>query len=147
MRVSTRRHVVISRPPAEVWQVLGRPELLHLWFPGIVDCLVEGDRRSITLATGVTMNERILTNDPVLRRFQYRIEASLFKEHLATLDVIALDDETALVTYATDADPASMVLVLGGATGAALEELQRQIESGQGPAVEAAANAKEAVHG
>ena len=138
MRATTRRHVRIDRPAHEVWEVVGRPELLHLWFPGIVGCTVEGDRREVTVATGTSMSERIVTNDPVLHRFQYSLEGPLFRDHLASIDVIDLDDGTCLAVYATDADPATMALVLGGAAGAALEELRRQVESGEGPAGEAA---------
>ncbi len=141
MRATTRRQVRIARPADEVWGVVGRPGLLHLWFPGIVDCVVEGDRRQVTVATGVTMNELILTNDPVLRRFQYQLTGPLFTDHLASIDVIDLEDDTCVVIYATDADPATMALVLGGAAGAALDELRRQFETGQGAAVEAAAAA------
>ncbi|MFP4512016.1 MAG: SRPBCC family protein [Acidimicrobiales bacterium] len=136
-RASIRRHVVIERPAHEVWSVVGRPELLHLWFPGIDECTVDGDQRDITLATGVSMTERILTNDPVQRRFQYTLSGPLFDEHLATVDAIELDTDSSLVVYATDAAPATMALVLAGGAGAALEELRRQLESGVGPAIDA----------
>lgn len=138
MRGSARRDITIDVAAATAWQVVGRPELLHLWFPGIVDCRVEGDQRTITLASGLTMHETILTNDALQRRFQYRVEGGLFVEHLASIDVIALTERTCLVTYASDADPAPMAVVLGGATGRALAELRRQLTSG-GPAVEATA--------
>ncbi|MDZ7677959.1 MAG: SRPBCC family protein [Acidimicrobiales bacterium] len=136
-RASVRRHVIIERPAHEVWSVVGRPELLHLWFPGIDECTVDGDQRDITLATGVSMTERILTNDPVQRRFQYALSGPLFHEHLATIDVIELDTTSSLVVYATDAAPATMALVLAGGAGAALDELRRQFESSVGPAVDA----------
>ncbi|SRR5690554_2350788 len=138
MRGSVRHHVRIARPAAEVWAVVGRPELLHLWFPGIDDCTVEGRRREITVGTGATMVETILTDDPLQRRFQYRIDGPLFREHLATIDVIDLGDDTSLVTYAQDVDPAALALVLGGGAAGALEELRRQVETGSGPAVDAA---------
>ena len=51
------------------------------------------------------MPEQLLTVDPVLRRFQYRITAPMFKEHLGTLDVHDLEDGTSLVVYSTDAEP------------------------------------------
>jgi carbon monoxide dehydrogenase subunit G len=136
MRGSVRRHVTLDAPAATAWRVVGRPEVLHLWFPGIVDCQVEGDQRTITLASGLTMHETILTNDALQRRFQYRVEGGIFVEHLASIDVIALTDRTCLVTYASDADPAPMAVVLGGAAERALAELRRQLTSG-GPAVEA----------
>lgn len=130
MRASIRREGRIARPADEVWAVVGRPELLHQWFPGIVSCTVEGTTRTITTATDQTMVEEIITNDPLQRRFQYRIDSPLFRDHLATIDVIDLGDETSLVLYATDADPATMALVISGGTGGAIDELRRLVESG-----------------
>lgn len=137
MRASVRRERVIAVAADRAWEVVGRPELLHLWFPGIVACVVEGSTRTITLGTGVSLPEMILTNDPLQRRFQYRISGGLFAEHLGTIDVVALGDAHCLVTYSSDADPATMAVVLGGATGGALDELARQLEAGHGPALAA----------
>ncbi len=139
MRGSVRRERVIAVPADAAWRVVTRAELLHLWFPGIVACAVEGDTRTITLGSGMSLPETLLTNDPLQRRFQYRIAGGLFAEHLGTIDVIALGDERCLVVYSSDADPATMAVVLGGATGSALEELARQLESGSGPVLDALA--------
>jgi len=136
MRGSERRERVIHAPASEVWAVVGRPDLLHLWFPGIVECAVEGDTRTITTGVGLRLVEDILTNDPLQRRFQYRIAGGVFKEHLGTIDVIELTEDSCLVSYSSDADPAPMAIILGGATGGALGELARQIESGSGPALD-----------
>ena len=137
MRASERRERVIEVHAERAWEVVGRPELLHLWFAGIVESVVDGSTRTITLGTGVRLAEAILTNDPLQRRFQYRITGGLFAEHLGTIDVIALDDQRCLVVYSSDADPATMAVVLGGATDAALVELARQLEAGHGPAIDA----------
>ncbi len=139
MRASVRRQRRIAVPADRAWAIVGRPELLHLWFPGVAECSVEGDRRTITLGTGISLPEELLTNDPLQRRFQYRIAGGLFAEHLGTIDVIELDAASCLVVYASDADPATMAIVLGGATQAALDELARQLESGAGPALVAVA--------
>ena len=40
------------------------------------------------------MPEEIVTNDPIQRRFQYRITAPMFRDHLGTIDVIDLGDGT-----------------------------------------------------
>ena len=130
MRGSVRREVTVAVDADTAWALVGRPDQLHRWFPGVVDCRVDGNVREVTLATGLTLDETILTCDPLQRRFQYRISGGFFADHLASLDVIPLDDDTCLVTYATDADPAAMAVVLGGATGAALAELRRRLESG-----------------
>jgi Polyketide cyclase / dehydrase and lipid transport len=130
MRGSVRREVVIGVDADTAWRIVGRPELLHHWFPGVVACEVAGAVRTVRLATGIELEEAILTCDPLLRRFQYRISGGLFTEHLASVDVIALDDESCLVTYATDAAPAAMAVVLGGASGDALAQLRRLLEDG-----------------
>lgn len=137
MRASVRRERVIGVPAERAWAVISRPELLHLWFPGVDACSVDGDTRTITLGSGLSLPETLLTNDPLQRRFQYRIAGGLFAEHLGTIDVVALDDDRCLVLYSSDADPATMAIVLGGATGGALDELARQLESGSGPVLDA----------
>jgi Polyketide cyclase / dehydrase and lipid transport len=143
MRASVRRERLIGVGADRAWAVVGRPELLHLWFPGIEACTVDGKTRTITLGSGISLPEEILTNDPLQRRFQYRISGGLFAEHLGTIDVIPVDDDRCLVVYASDADPATMAIVLGGATNGALEELGHQLESGSGPAIDAIAQPTE----
>ena len=138
MRASVRREQVIAVPAELAWGIVGRPELIHLWFPGIDSCDIQGRTRTITTGAGLPIIEDILTNDPLQRRFQYRVSGGFFKEHLGTIDVIALDPGRCLVTYASDADPATMAIVLGGATQGALDELTRQLEAGAGPAIDAA---------
>ena len=70
MRGSVRREVVVGVDADTAWRVAGRPDLLHHWYPGVVACQVAGDVRTVTLATGLTFEETILTCDPLLRRFQ-----------------------------------------------------------------------------
>lgn len=139
MRGSVRRHEVLAVPADRAWAAITRADLLHHWFPGLTACTLDGDVRTVHLATGIVMAERIVTNDAIARRFQYRIEGGLFKDHLATIDVFALDEAKCLVSYATDADPSTMAVVLGGAMQAALDELRRQLVADAGPLVDALA--------
>jgi hypothetical protein len=111
-----------------VWQLVGDPARLHEWFPGITASAVDGTTRTITLGSGATMPEEILVNDAVQRRFQYRITAPIFQHHRGTIDVIELDDHSCLVVYATDADPRTMALTIGGGTAAALDRLRETME-------------------
>jgi hypothetical protein len=130
---TVRREIRIHAPAEEVWATIGDPGTIHEWFPGIVASTVEGTVRTITLGSGVPLPEDIITNDPILRRFQYRIAGGLFRNHLGTVDVLDLGDGTCLTVYSTDAEPDVMALVIGGASGAALHELKRQIEAGERP--------------
>ena len=128
MRASVRRQVRISRPAAQVWAIVGDPTRIAEWFPGIESATVEGTSRIIVTSAGIPMPEVILTNDPLQRRFQYRLQTPILKEHLSTLDVFDLGDGTSLVSYAADADPATMALVIAGAAGAALQHLRALLE-------------------
>ncbi len=101
------------------------------WFPVITACSQEGDVRTVTLGSGIALPERIVTNDRVQRRLQYRIEGGVIREHLATVDVIDLHDGTCLGVYSTDAVPDVMALVVGAACGNALLELRRQFDDGE----------------
>lgn len=122
-RGSVRHHVRVRAGADEVWALVGDPARLPEWFPGVEACNVDGDRRTVTTRSGLPMPEQILTVDPTLRRFQYRIAAPMFEEHLGTVDVIDLGDGTCLVVYGTDAEPAPLALVIGGAARAALAGL------------------------
>ena len=129
---SIRHEARIRRPAAEVWALVGDAARLHEWFPGIVDCRVDGTSRTVTLGSGLQLPEEILVTDHVQRRFQYRITAPLFRHHCGTIDVIDLGDDTCVVVYSTDADPRAMALTIGGGTAGALDDLHRHF--GQQPA-------------
>lgn len=130
---SIRRELRIHRPADEVWRVVGDPATISDWFPGIASCTVEttddGVVRTVVLGSGVPLVEHIVTNDPIARRFQYRIAGGVFREHLGTIDAIDLGDGTTLAVYGTDATPDVMGLVIGGASGVALEQLRDLVES------------------
>lgn len=130
-RGSVRRQVLIHCPASRVWSMVGDPGRIQEWFPGIESSTIEGSRRTIVMGSGQAMPEEIVTNDPLQRRFQYRITAPMFREHLSTLDVLDLGDGTSLVVYGADADPSAMALVIGGAAGNALEHLRDLMENGR----------------
>jgi uncharacterized protein YndB with AHSA1/START domain len=127
-RGTVRRQVRIARAPDDVWALVGDAARIQEWWPGIVSSTVEGSSRVITTGSGLPMPEEILTVDPLQRRFQYRITAPMFREHLSTLDVLDLGDGTSLVVYAADADPSTLALIIAGAGGNALDNLRIMLE-------------------
>jgi polyketide cyclase/dehydrase/lipid transport protein len=128
-RGSVRREVRIRRPADEIWAIVGDPGRVQEWFTGIDSSTVDGQTRVVTTGSGLPMPEETVTNDSILRRFQYRITAPMFNEHLSTIDVIDLGDATSLVIYAADADPGTMALIIAGAAGSALLELRDRMEA------------------
>lgn len=129
MIASTRHHIRIARSADDVWALVGDPARIHEWFPGIDACEVDGARRTITTSTGIPMPEEILVQDPVLRRFQYRLDVPIVAFHRGTVDVIELGPDECLVMYATEADPRTMALVIGGGARGALVELKALMEA------------------
>ena len=115
-----------------MWAIVGDPARIAEWFPGIVsaEVLDGGTTRVVTTGIGLPMPETIVTNDPLQRRFQYRITAPIVREHLSTLDVVDLGDGTCLAMYSADAEPATMALVIAGAAGNALEHARDLLENG-----------------
>ena len=86
---------------------------------------MEGDLRTITLPSGLSIVEQITTVDDELRRFQYRIvENFVIKDHLSTIDVFDLGDGTSLVSYSLEIQPDAMAIMLGYVTGQALLHLR-----------------------
>ena len=139
MRASVRHHTEIAVPADAAWAVVTRADVLQHWFPGLTSVTWDGEVRTVTTGTGLSLGERVITDDALARRFQYRIEGRFFREHLATVDVFELGSDRCLVSYASDADPATMAIVLGGAMQAALASLQQQLEAGEGPVLDAIA--------
>lgn len=130
---SVRRQLIFNRTADDVWAVIGDPTTIDQWFPGVADAKVDGTTRVITTVTGLPMPEEIVTIDPIQRRFQYRVTSPIFTNHLGTIDVFDLGDGRSLVSYATDAEPDALALMIGGATGNALKELKHQLETQQEP--------------
>ena len=122
-RGSMRHSIRLSCPADKVWDLVGAPVRLPEWWEGVESCTIEGDERTIQTRSGLPMPERMLTIDHNLRRFQYRITAPLFVEHLSTIDVHDLHDGTCLTVYSVDAEPAVLALVIAGAARAALDRL------------------------
>ena len=127
-RGSVRRQVRIARSPDDVWAIVGDASRLQEWWPGIVSSTVDGTTRVVVTGSGLPMPEEILTQDPLQRRFQYRITSPIVREHLSTLDVLDLGDGTSLVVYSADANPSVMALVIAGAAGNALSHLRTTME-------------------
>ena len=112
--------------PDVIWGIVGDAASIHRWFPGVRDCTVVGDVRTLHMANGMDMPEKILTVDPILRRFQYTITSPLYRMHLGTIDVIELGPQDSLIVYSTVSDPDVLALVVGGGTYFALDEIERQ---------------------
>lgn len=116
----------MSASAADVWAFIGRPEALHEWFPTTAT-RVEGNKRWVTLPTGIVFEEEILLVDNDLRRFQYSIVGNpLIAKHLGMFDVIPIADDKCVVIYSTDIEPEVLGLAIGAAAGEGLRRLEEK---------------------
>ena len=125
---SLRHEIRIAAAPEDVWAIVTRPESIPEWFPGIDSCTVEGKVRVIKTAIGLEMPEEILTNDPLARRFAYRITSPVYKFHLGTIDVIEVGPNDSLCVYSTTAEPDALALIVAGGTVGALAMIKQLAE-------------------
>ena len=125
---SVRRHGFIECDADTVWRFISKMDNLHEWFP-VVSTKVEGSKRWIQLANGITFEEDILLVDHDLRRYQYSIVPNaIIKSHLATVDVIPDGDSRCVIVYSTDMDPEVLALPIAGAAGEGIARLAERFE-------------------
>jgi hypothetical protein len=113
---TVRRFSFIECDADTVWAFVGAPERLHEWFP-ITSCRVEGNKRWIELAAGITFEEDIVTLDHPLITF-----------HLGTVDVIPDGPNRCLLMYSTDMEPEVLALPIGGAAGVGIAKVKEMFD-------------------
>lgn len=124
-----RTHATIDRPAKEVWEVVSDAGNISAWFPAIKTSSVTGNSRHCEVAGGGSLDEEIVTNDPELRRFQYRITGGMpVESHLGTVDVLD-NGSSSLVIYSTEITPDSLADTLGPAIEQGLQGLKEYCES------------------
>lgn len=125
-----RTHLSINRPADDVWSVVSDAGAISAWFPMVATSEATGDRRTCVLDGDVPLEEEIVTNDAVLRRFQYRITGGgvPVSSHLGTIDVIAQGDSS-LVVYSTEVTPDEIAGTLGPAIEDGLRGLKTHCEA------------------
>jgi hypothetical protein len=125
-----RQHVWIDRPAGDVWEVVGDAASVTRWFPGMESVTVDGTSRVITLASGLPLQEEVVSVRNDLRRFQYRLLGPLpVQHHLASIDVIGDGEGRCVVVYSTDVDPPALAPILDGAARDALDSLRTLLEA------------------
>lgn len=126
---SARAHIRIDRSADDVWALVTDPTGIVDWFPGLTACTFAEGVRHVTTASGIEVDEEVVTNDSDLRRFQYRIVPGVVpvEQHLATVDVID-DGGTTLVVYGVDVAPDPLGPGMQQTVAGALDGLKSRAE-------------------
>jgi uncharacterized protein YndB with AHSA1/START domain len=126
---SLRSHVVIDAAPDAVWKIVSDAPNIADWFPAMTSSSGDGTRRTVVLTDGSTLEEAVVTNDPALRRFQYRVVGGDLpvEHHLGTVDVIEVEPNRTVVVYSTEIEPASLADAFEGAVSEAVRALPQHV--------------------
>lgn len=122
-----RFHTRVAATPDEVWAVLSDVRTIPQWFPGVVHAEFDGTFRILRLADGSTLRARVVTADPVLRRFQYSFVEGLpvpIRMHLGTLDILE-DAVGSLIIYSQQIEPDELGAVVGPAVSGGIDGIER----------------------
>jgi uncharacterized protein YndB with AHSA1/START domain len=126
---SVRRHIWLSAPAEKVWDVVGDAGGVSRWFPSVEQSSLEGSIRHVTLTNGLEVTEEIVTCDNETRRLQYRVVSGLPTTfHLATLDVIEVDDAHSLVVSGVNVEPDEFAPRLASSVETAFQLLKSIVE-------------------
>ncbi|MPZ65995.1 MAG: SRPBCC family protein [Pseudonocardiaceae bacterium] len=127
-----RTDITIERPVDEVWAVISDAGSISTWFPIVKTSSASGEDRHCELEGGIPLDEKIVTNDPQLRRFQYRIVGGRVPvdSHLGTVDVFDRGDGSSLVVYSTEVTPDEIADTLGPAIEDGVRGLKKYLETG-----------------
>lgn len=58
--------VDVAVTPERAWELVGDPARVGEWFAPVTECAVEGDVRTVTMASGAVLTERIERDDAAL---------------------------------------------------------------------------------
>jgi mxaD protein len=120
--------VSISRPPGDVWAVVGDFGGLDGWMPGVESSRTDGDFRVLSVL-GMEITEKLIRRDDAERILEYSIvESPLAAEyHLGKVQVFEEGDGSR-VTWQVDVEPDHLTDLLAGTYQQALDALKSHLE-------------------
>ena len=123
------KEILISRPPADVWAVVGDLGGISSWLPAIAESSFEEGVRSCTMAGGGELTETIDLDEDNLR-YEYAIVESPMEleSHRASIAVEA-DGDGSRVVWITDVEPREMADAMGPIFDEGLQSLKSTLES------------------
>ncbi len=123
---SLRAEILIDAQPDRVWKIVSDAANISEWYPLISQSHLDSSGvRHLELIDGSRVEEKIVTSDENLRRFQYQIQGGdlAVDHHLGTIDVIPVEDKT-LVVYSSEITPDNLALLVDSAVKDALAGLR-----------------------
>lgn len=81
--------VHVGAPPGATWELAGDPVRIQEWFAPVASVTLDGDRRTVTMANGAELVERLVDRDDAARTYSYVVESGIpgLTSHRATIRV------------------------------------------------------------
>jgi hypothetical protein len=125
--------VDVAADPDAAWAMAGDPVGIRDWFAPVSDITVEGDLRTVTMANGATLVERLVDRDEAARAYSYVVQSGIpgLTSHRATIRVEEAPGGSRVLwrqTATSDVEGYDIEARLSGVMTAALEELKARLE-------------------
>jgi hypothetical protein len=129
--------VDVSADPDAAWALAGDPIGIRDWFAPVSDITVDGDRRTVTMASGATLVERLVDRDDAARAYSYVVESGIpgLTSHRATIRVQEAPGGSRVLwrqTATSEVEGYDIEARLSGVMTAALQELKARLEGAPG---------------
>jgi len=125
---SAESMVSISRPPADVWAVVGDFGGLAGWMPGVDASRLDGDFRVLSVL-GMEITEKLIKRDDAERVLEYSIvESPLAAEHHLGKVQVFDEGDGSRVTWQVEVEPDHLTDLLAGTYQQALDALKSHLE-------------------
>lgn len=125
--------VDVAADPDTVWATAGDPVGIRDWFAPAVDVTVEGDVRTVTMASGAVLTERLVDRDDAERTYSYVVLSGVpgLTSHKATIRVEPAAGGSRVrwrQTATSDDEGYDIEARLSAPMSAALQELKTRLE-------------------
>lgn len=112
--LAVSRQVVVDRPPATVWKLLGDFNALDVWLPPVVNSTFSGEAtkpgavRVLDLGNNVTVTEKLMAYSSANRSYSYAFLASPLpvNNYVATIELSAAPEGKTLIKWSSTFDAA-----------------------------------------
>lgn len=126
--MAIEKTILFSCHPDELWQIVGTPDRAD-WVPGVTDCTLEGDVRSLNLPGAGLIKERILSRDEQARTMTYScIESPIpLKTHQAEICLNEESGQTRMI-WRTEVAPEQFERFIEESMDGAIVQLHKMLE-------------------